>query len=315
MKKTSTVLLGALPLVSLLAACGSDAQSGDTSVVASFYPYAYVAEQVGGTHVEVDNLTSPGAEPHDIELKPKQVGAVQAADLVVYQRGFQAAVDDAVDQADRSGENVLDIATVVTLEEAHAEDSHDEHAEESHKDEHANEEESTTDPHVWLDPRTMVTITRDVEKRLADADPAHASDFAANAERLEGELTQLDTAFSDGLETCRTRTIVTSHAAFHYLAERYNLTQEPIAGLDPTNEPTPGQIADISGLVKREKITTVFAEELVSPAIAETVARETGAKTATLDPIEGLGDNGGDETYLTLMRRNLDAIRTANGCT
>ncbi len=315
MKKTSTVLLGALPLVSLLAACGSDAQSGDTRVVASFYPYAYVAEQVGGTHVEVDNLTSPGAEPHDIELKPKQVGAVQAADLVVYQRGFQAAVDDAVDQADRSGENVLDIATVVTLEEAHVGDSHDEHAEESHEDEHAHEEESTTDPHVWLDPRTMVTITRDVEKRLADADPAHASDFATNAERLEGELTQLDTAFSDGLKTCRTRTIVTSHAAFHYLAERYNLTQEPIAGLDPTNEPTPGQIADISRLVKREKITTVFAEELVSPAIAETVARETGAKTATLDPIEGLGDNGGDETYLTLMRRNLDAIRTANGCT
>ena len=117
MKKTSTVLLGALPLVSLLAACGSDAQSGDTRVVASFYPYAYVAEQVGGTHVEVDNLTSPGVEPHDIELKPKQVGAVQAADVVIYQRGFQTAVDDAVDQADRSGDDVLDIAKVVKLEE------------------------------------------------------------------------------------------------------------------------------------------------------------------------------------------------------
>jgi zinc transport system substrate-binding protein len=309
MKKTSTVLLGALPLVSLLAACGSDAQSGDTRVVASFYPYAYVAEQVGGTHIEVDNLTSPGVEPHDIELKPKQVGAVQAADLVVYQRGFQTAVDDAVDQADRSGDDVLDVATVVRLDESHEEDSHDEHAEDAH------EEESTTDPHVWLDPKTMITITHEVEKRLADADPDHASDFAANARRLERELTQLDTAFADGLKTCRTRTIVTSHAAFHYLAERYRLTQKPIAGIDPTKEPTPGQLADMSSLVKREKITTIFAEELISPAIAQTVARETGAKTATLDPIEGLGDNGGDETYLTLMRRNLDAIRTANGCT
>ena len=115
------------------------------------------------------------------------------------------------------------------------------------------EDESTTDPHVWLDPRTMITITRDVEKRLADADPDHASDFAANARRLEGELTQLDTAFSDGLKTCRTRTIVTSHAAFHYLAERYRLTQVPIAGIDPTNEPTPAQLADISSLVKREE--------------------------------------------------------------
>jgi zinc transport system substrate-binding protein len=315
MKKTSIVLLGALPLVSLLAACGSDAQSDKTQVVASFYPYAYVAEQVGGTHVEVDNLTSPGVEPHDIELKPKQVGAVHEADLVIYQRGFQTAVDDAVDQADRSGDDVLDIAAVVKLEASHVEDSHDEHAEESPEDEHAHEEESTTDPHVWLDPTTMITITHDVEQRLAEADPDHASDFAANARRLEGELTQLDTAFSDGLRTCRTRTIVTSHAAFHYLAERYKLTQQPIAGIDPTNEPTPGQLADISSLVEREKITTIFAEELVSPAIAQTVARETGAKTATLDPIEGLGDNGGDETYLTLMRRNLDAIRTANGCT
>ncbi len=308
MKATSTVLLGTLPLVTLLAACGSGAQSGDTRVVASFYPYAYVAEQVGGTHLEVDNLTSPGVEPHDIELKPKQVGAVQAADLVVYQRGFQSAVDDAVEQADRSGDDVLDVASIVHLDDSTEEDSH-EHAEDSH------EEESTTDPHVWLDPRTMITIAHEIEQRLSDADPDHASDFAANARRLERELTQLDTAFADGLKTCRTRTIVTSHAAFHYLAERYRLTQQPIAGIDPTKEPTPGQLADISNLVKRENITTIFAEELVSPAIAQTVARETGAKTATLDPIEGLGDNGGDETYLTLMRRNLDAIRTANGCT
>ena len=300
MKKAPIVLLGALPLASLLAACGSDAQSGDPRVVASFYPYAFVAEQVGGSHVEVDNLTSPGVEPHDVELKPKQVGAVQSADLVIYQRGFQNAVDDAVDQADLPGEDVLDVAKIVHLEESHAEESH--------------EDDGHSDPHTWLDPQTMITVADAVEKRLSAADPDHASDFAANAQRLERELTQLDTAFSDGLKTCRTRTIVTSHAAFHYLAERYRLTQVPIAGIDPTNEPTPAQLADISSLVKREDITTIFAEELVSPAIAETVARETGATTATLDPIEGLGDNGGDETYLTLMRRNLDAIRTANGC-
>jgi zinc transport system substrate-binding protein len=286
MKKTA-LLSAALPLAGLLAGCGGDAQSGGTRVVASFYPYAYVAEQVGGTHVEVDNLTSPGVEPHDVELKPKQVGAVQEADLIVYQRGFQSAVDDAVDQADRSGDDALDVAT--TVEEGH------------------------DDPHTWLDPTTMITVAQAVEKRLSAADPDHASDFAANSQRLERELTRLDAAFADGVSTCRTRTIVTSHDAFHYLAERYRLTQVPIAGIDPTNEPSPSQLADISALVKREGITTIFTEELVSPAIADTVARETGARTATLDPIEGLGDNDG-ETYLTLMKRNLDAIRTANGC-
>ena len=315
--KKSTVLLGALPLASLLAACGGDAQSDGIGVVASFYPYAYVAEQVGGSHVDVDNLTSPGAEPHDLELKPKQVGAVQSANLMVYQRGFQSAVDDAVDQADLSGEGVLDIATLVHLDDSTGEHSHEHGEEHSQEDETHDEhqEESQHDPHVWLDPKTMITVTQEIEKRLAEADPDHASDFAANAQRLERELTRLDTAFADGVKNCRTRTIVTSHAAFHYLAERYRLTQVPIAGIDPTNEPTPSQLADISALVERENITTIFAEELVSPAIAETVARETGATTARLDPIEGLGDNGGDETYLSLMRRNLDAIRTANGCT
>lgn len=285
--KTSALLLGVLPLASLLAACGGNAQTGDPRVVASFYPYAFVAEQVGGSHIEVDNLTSPGVEPHDVELKPKQVGAVQEADLIVYQRGFQSAVDDAVDQASRSSDDVLDVAEVV-------QEGHD-------------------DPHTWLDPTTMITVAHAVEKRLSNADPDHASTFAANADRLERELTRLDAAFADGVKTCRTRTIVTSHAAFHYLAERYRLKQVPIAGIDPTNEPTPSQLADISALVKREGITTIFTEELVSPAIADTVARETGARTATLDPIEGLGDNDG-ETYVTLMKRNLDAIRTANGC-
>ncbi|MGH3474283.1 MAG: metal ABC transporter substrate-binding protein [Aeromicrobium sp.] len=284
--KRMAVLLLAL-FAGPLAACGSDAQTSGTRVVASFYPYAYVAEQVGGAHVDVDNLTSPGVEPHDVELKPRQVGAIQGADLIVYQRGFQSAVDDAVDQADLPSDDVLDVAK--TVKEGH------------------------DDPHTWLDPTTMITVAHAVEERLAKTDPDHASDFAANTRRLERELTRLDTAFADGVKTCRTRTIVTSHAAFHYLAERYRLTQVPIAGIDPTNEPTPSQLADISALVKREGITTIFTEELVSPAIADTVARETGARTATLDPIEGLGDNDGG-TYLSLMKRNLDAIRTANGC-
>ena len=283
------VLLGALPLASLLAACGGETQSDDTQVVASFYPFAYVAEQVGGSHVDVDNLTSPGVEPHDIELKPKQVGAVQSADLVIYERTFQNAVDEAVDQADRPGDTVIDVAKLVHIQDH--------------------------DPHTWLDPRTMIAVTQAVEARLSDADPDHASSYAANARRLQGQLTTLDADFTVGLKTCSARTIVTSHAAFHYLSERYGLTQVAIAGLDPTNEPAPAQLARISALVEREHITTIFTEELVSPAVADTIARETGARTATLDPIEGLGDDTRGESFLTLMRHNLDAIRKANSCT
>lgn len=308
--KKPLALLGALPLVLLLAACGSSANGDDdtTTVVASFYPFAFVAEQVGGTHVEVENLTSPGAEPHDLELKPKQVGDVQNAELVVYQQHFQAAVDEAVKQADRPAKDTIDVASIVKLKPAQegAEDGHD-HGEEGHEEEE--------DPHVWLDPQNMVEITKSIEAKLSAVDPDHASDYAANAAKLISELETLGTEFETGLKTCRTRTVVTSHAAFQYLAARYDLTQVPIAGLDPANEPSPSQLADITDLVRKDKITTIFTEELVSPAIADTIAKETGAKTATLDPIEGLSDATKSQTYLTLMHKNLETLREANSCT
>ncbi len=273
----------------VLSGCGgASTDDGRPSVAASFYPFAFVVEQVGGSFVQTDNLTSPGVEPHDVELTPKQVGRVQDADVVVFEKGFQTAVDNAVEQAGRSAGSTIDVSAVVT--------------------------ETEDDPHVWLDPQNMVLVTREVETALAAADPTHADAFATNADALVAELETLDADFSAGLETCERRTIVTSHAAFAYLAARYDLVQVPIAGLDPSNEPSPRELADVTRLVRDEGITTVFTEELVSPAVARTVANETGAQIATLDPIEGLGDDTSDETYLTLMRRNLEALRTANSC-
>ncbi|MET1037225.1 MAG: zinc ABC transporter substrate-binding protein, partial [Aeromicrobium sp.] len=255
-------------------------------------------------------LTSPGTEPHDLELKPKQVATVEDADLVIYQEHFQTAIDEAVDQAARDDDATIDVAQLVEMLPTGGTDDHaegEEHAEEEH--DHGDE-----DPHTWLDPTTMVAVAESVADRLAAIDPAHADDFRANADRLVAELTDVDTAFTTGLENCTTRTIVTSHAAFQYLAERYGLEQVAIAGVDPSNEPSPSQLADITELVQDEKITTIFTEELVSPAIADTIASETGATTATLDPIEGLSDDTQDETYLTLLRKNLTNLQKANGC-
>lgn len=319
--KKPLALLSALPLVLLLAACGSSAKGDDgtTEVVASFYPFAYVAEQVGGSFVDVTNLTSPGVEPHDLELKPQQVGAVQDAELVIYEEHFQSAVDEAVDQAGRSDDSTIDVADVVTLRPAQegAEEGHDHGDEEGHVEEegHDDHDHGDEDPHTWLDPQNMIAVAKAVETKLTEIDPDHAADYAANAETFIGKLTDLDEAFATGLETCRTRTIVTSHAAFQYLAARYDLTQVPIAGIEPSNEPSPSQLADITELVRTEKITTIFTEELVSPAIARTIADETGAATATLDPIEGLSDATKGQTYLTLMSKNLDTLRKANSCT
>ncbi len=306
--KKPLALLAIAPLVALLAACGAGAKDdGKTSVVASFYPYAFIAEQVGGSFVNVQNLTSPGAEPHDLELKPKQVAAVQEADLVIYQEHFQEAVDTTVEQASRSKTDTIDVAALVTLDSA-SEDVGEHEPEDGHDHEDA-------DPHVWLDPANMRVITESVATQLAAVDPAHADTYRSNADRLIVEIELLGTRFGDGLAQCRTRSIVTSHAAFHYLANRYELTQIPIAGLDPTNEPSPSQLAGITKLVRKVGITTIFTEELVSPAIADTIARETGATTATLDPIEGLSDRTKNETYVTLMYKNLATLKKANGCT
>lgn len=298
----------ALPLIGLLAACGGSAEDdGRTSVVSSFYALSFVADRVGGSHVDVDNLTSPGTEPHDLELKPRQVAAVQDADLVLYEEHFQSAVDEAVDQAGRSDDDTIDLAALVELLPSQAADDEEHHADDGH--DHGDE-----DPHVWLDPTSMIALAEAVSARLSELDPEHAAEFEANADELIAELTALDQEFATGLENCRTRTIVTSHAAFQYLAARYDLEQVAIAGVDPTNEPSPAQLGEITQLVRSENITTIFTEELVSPAIADTIAQETGATTATLDPIEGLSDATEDETYLTLMRMNLDNLKKANSC-
>lgn len=289
----------------VLTACGgggSQASSSDADVVASFYPLAFVAGQVGGDHIELDNLTTPGIEPHDLELTPRQIGAVQDADLVVYESGFQAAVDEAVQQAEPDDAHRVDVADLVELAE------HDHGA--GHGDGHGH----TADPHVWLDPQNMITVTEAVAQRLTAIDQKYAEAYQKNATALVQKLEKLDAAFHHGLKNCDTRTIVTSHAAFGYLAAAYDLEQIPIAGIEPSTGPSAAQLSKITDLVRSKNISTVFTEELVSPAIAETIADETGATTATLDPIEGLNDDTADETYLTLMRQNLQAIQKANNC-
>ena len=313
MRISAPLLVFAVAAPLALTACGDDAASSSgTKVVASSYPFAYVAEQVGGDVIDVESLTSPGADPHDVELAPKEVATVQDADLAIYETGFQPAVDDAVEEADLADEASLDVADVVTLRKSEGH-GHD-HEGEDHDHEGHDHDHGGLDPHVWLDPTNMVAITEAVRDRLSEADADHAKTFDANAKKLIGQLRDLDKSFRAGLATCKRDTIVTSHEAFGYLAARYDLHQVGIAGLEPSTEPSPEQLADITDLVRDNGITTIFTEELVSSEVAETVADETGASVATLYPIEGLSDDTAEETYLTLMKANLSALKEANGC-
>lgn len=271
----------------LLSGCSSAPGGGGKSVVAAFYPLAFAAEQIGGPSLHVDNLTPPGAEPHDIELTPRDVARIQTAGVVLYlSHGFQPAVEQAVKGA--TGKRV-DVLAGFDLRQG------------------VGDEAGKTDPHVWLDPVRFAQIVRRVGAALGR--PARA---AALARRVSA----LDPEYRAGLAHCARNDFVTSHAAFGYLAARYGLHQIPITGIDPESEPSPSHLHALISLVRREHVTTVFFERLVSPKLAETVARDAGAKAEVLDPIEGLtpDEQARGLDYLGLMRQNLRALRMALGC-
>ena len=292
--------LAALLALAVLTGCAGPAiADGRLNVVTAFYPLRFLAERIGGPQVQVTDLTKPGAEPHDVELNPRQVGQIVDAGLVVYLKGFQPAVDQAVSQEARG--RALDAASVVPLLPLST--STDGEKETAHG----------RDPHVWLDPVRYATIADAVGARLGQADPAHAADYTARAAALHRQLDALNADFAAGLKTCQRREIVTSHSAFNYLATRYGLTQIGITGISPEAEPAPRRLAAVAAEARRTGTTTIFFETLVSPKVAETLAREVGAKTAVLDPLEGLTEPGGD--YFSVMRSNLAALTTALGCT
>ncbi|MCA2183362.1 metal ABC transporter substrate-binding protein [Nonomuraea glycinis] len=283
-------------------ACGSTstaaAPAGKPAVLAAFYPLQWVTEQVGGPDITVRSLTAAGVEPHDLELGAQQIADLEDATLTVYIKGVQPAVDEAV-TADRA----FDAATAVTTIPA---GEHEEHAEGEVDHEH----EVPYDPHLWLDPARFATVATKLGERLAAADPAHAQGFKDRAATTAAALSTLDQEFTKALSTCATKTMITAHEAFGYLADRYRLKQVGIT-LDPETEPSPARIAEVAELAKAEKVTTVFTEALVSPKVAEVLAAEAGAKTAVLDPLES--KPAGD--YLSAMRDNLQTLRTSLGCT
>jgi len=311
--RSRAVVLASATLLAgtVLSGCGAlseDSGSGNgRRIVAAFYPLQYVAERVAGDHFEVDNLTQAGQEPHDLELKVEQTAALTDARLVVFEHGFQPAVDAAVEE-NAEGE-VLDVADVVDLQPfAEHEDGDEGHADEGHADEHGD-----LDPHFWQDPLLMADLGDAIASRLADLDSDHADDFTANAEALRSDMEALDREFTEGLADCARDTVVVNHDAFGYLA-RFGLHLEPISGFSPGAEPTPADLGNLQELIRHDHITTVFSETLVSPKTAETLAHDLGIRADVLDPIEGLSDETKNEDYVSLMRSNLQRLTEANGC-
>ena len=321
--------LSALPVVALVgltaAACSSSG-SASGGLVTSFYPLQFATQQIVGGTQPVGVLTKPGAEPHDFELAPQDLAAMTKARLVVYADGFQPAVDDGMAQVDTT--RVLDVADAARLTLPSSEDGHD-HADgtpqgqadasgeapagdaQASGDAH---DHSADDPHFWLDPTRYADVAKAIGARLAHDDPANAATYEKNTAAFVARLTALDASYRTGLASCRSKVVVTSHAAFGYLAQRYGLDQHGISGINPEAEPSAAGLKEVSDLVRSQGVTTIFQETLVEPQLADTVARSTGATVATLDPVEGITAASAGKDYFEVMRSNLTALQKGLGC-
>ena len=313
------VLAGvATAAVVTLAGCGNSAaddpagSGGKLNVVASFYPLEFIAKTVGGDAVHVTTLTAPGVEPHDLELTPKQVGHIAQAKLVLFEGNLQPAVDEAVDQ--NAKKSAFDVASAASLEATGAD--FEEHPEDGAGPaaKPAAYSEDALDPHFWLDPVRYADVVKAITGKLVEIDPANADGYRERSAAMLTDVTKLDNDFKTGLASCKLKTFVTSHEAFAYLAKRYGLQMVGIAGFTPDAEPTPQRIREGQDIVREQKVSTIFYEELVSPKVAESIARDVHVKTAVLSPIEGLSDANSQESYLSLMRENLQELRKANSC-
>ncbi len=286
---------------------GSD--DGRLEVLTSFYPLEYAVEQIGGEHVVTSNLTKPGTEAHDLELTPRQVLGVKEADQLIYLGDFQPAVDDA---AAGVGDAAFDVAPAahLDLEPAEGEGGHDH---EEHGD-HEGHDHGGVDPHFWLDPTRYAHVGEAIGERLAKADPEHASDYRANAKDFGERLHRLDGQLRSGLADCERHELVTGHASFGYFADRYGFTQEPIAGLSPHDEPSPQDMAGLIHHIRDEGIETVYTEPQLPAALAETIADDSDATVAVLDPIEGISEDSEGSNYFQVMRSNLASVQEGAAC-
>lgn len=275
---------GLLTATLLAGGCGGVDQdevdkAARVQVVAGFARLAEVAQRVGGGDVEVRDLTPAGAEPHDLELSSDAIDAVEDSDVLLELGGdFQPALTRAARRARMRVELLRP--------------------------------EERDDPHVWLDPVRFADLVSEVGGVLAEADPPRAADYRRRAASFKAELEGLHGEYEAGLAPCRRRLIVTAHAAFGRLAARYGLEQRAITGISPEAEADPRRLAELADLVRREGVTHVFTERLVSPRVARALAREAGVEVAVLDPLEGRTKGG----YTAAMQKNLETLRDVLGC-
>ncbi|GLB28358.1 ABC transporter substrate-binding protein [Lacrimispora amygdalina] len=309
-RTVKAVLFTAAVSAALLSGCGQKKEadnSGKLSVMASFYPMYDFAVKIGGDKVDVTNMVPAGTEPHDWEPATKDITSLEKADVFVYSgAGMEHWAEDVLKTLKNKNLTVAEASSGITLMKGHE-------REEGESQEAESEEHGEFDPHVWLSPVNAKKEMENIKDAFVKADPENEAYYQANYETYAGKFDELDKKFKDTLSPLPNKSVVVAHEAFGYLCNAYGLTQMGIEGLSPDSEPDPARMAEVIDFVKENKVKTIFFEDLVSPKVAETIAKETGAKTEVLNPLEGLTDEqlkDGDD-YFSVMEKNLTVLKEA----
>ncbi|MBT2657900.1 zinc ABC transporter substrate-binding protein [Bacillus sp. ISL-18] len=268
-------------------------------IVTTFYPMYYFAKKVAGDAANVELLIPNGVEPHDWEPTAKDMAKIQDADVFIYNsRYFELWTEKVLKSINDSNLKVVEASNGIKLMNALESEEGKEHT-------------TAKDPHVWLSPVLAQQEVNTIAKAIEQADSRHKDQYQKNATALNSELADLDRLYKQTIDKATKKEFVTQHAAFGYLAKQYGLTQTPIAGLSPDVEPTLGKLAELTELTKKKNTKVVYFEEMASSKVAETLAKEIGAKTEVLNPLEGLTKEEQQQglDFIGVMKKNLDALK------
>lgn len=315
MKKLAILLIVFLVASLGLIACKGDRQKGNEEgrlkVVTTLFPLFDFAGSVGGSKINPILLLPPGVEPHDFEPKPKDIATVQEADVFVYTgNAMEPWAQRILKGIDSKKLVVVDASRGITLRSSENKD-HERHSDSNSPSGNA------LDPHIWLDFANAQVMVRNIADGLSKRDPKDSGYYTRNASAYNNQLRQLDEEYRAGLSACKTRFFLFGgHYAFNYLARRYNLTYISVHGVSPNAEPSPAHLVDMVNKTKQYHLNYIFYEELASSRVAETIARETGAKLLPLSAAhnvskEQMAQNIG---FIDIMKTNLAMLREGLQC-
>ncbi len=305
-RKILSILIFIIPLSLCLIGCTGNVarkkNNGKLKVMASFYTMYDFAKKIGGDKVEVTNMVPAGTEPHDWEPSTKDLIEMEKSDVFIYNgAGMEQWVDDVLESLDTEELISVEASKGIKL------------LKDTHSHEHDHEHGSENDPHVWLDPQNAKYEMNQIKKALIKADPKNKDYYEANYKKEAAKCDELDRSYKEELAKVSKRELVVAHEAFGYLCNAYNLEQMGIEGLSADDEPDPKQMSEVIEFAKKHKVKTIFFEELVSPKVAKTIAKETGASAKMLNPLEGLSNKKikAGQDYFSVMKQNLSAIKEA----